>query len=170
MKGKIHFEEVQSFVGTWIWYVLLGTTVFVLGAVPVAALFQPVDTTEALIGTVISVLTFSGVIFLFATSKLYVTIDDSRIYYRFPPFVSKEKYFSQEDVQEMQLRKYHPIREYGGYGYRLRFRSGRVMNVAGNMGLQLVLKNGKKVLIGTQKPDSMRTAISRLQENWQMNG
>ncbi|MEP1093547.1 MAG: hypothetical protein ABJG78_00460 [Cyclobacteriaceae bacterium] len=170
MKGKIIFEEVQSFVGTWMWYLIIGLTTLILAGLLVGTFLYPVDPPEALIGSHLAAIVMAGIVFLFATSKLYVSIDNARIYYRFPPFVSKEKFYSKDDVQQMQVRKYRPILEYGGYGYRRRFRSGRAMNITGNMGLQLVLKNGKKVLIGTQKPDLMKTVVKRLQENWNMNG
>jgi len=170
MKGKIIFEEVQSFVGTWMWYLIIGLTTLILVGILVGTFLYPVDPPEALIGSLIVAIVMGGLTFLLTTSKLYVTIDNTRIYYRFPPFVSQEKSYSKDDVQQMQVRKYRPIREYGGYGYKRRFRSGRAMNITGNMGLQLVLKNGRKVLLGTQKPDLLKTVVKQLQENWNMNG
>ncbi len=170
MKERVIFEEVQSFVGTWIWYLVITISVLVIGSRIAAATLSSTSSDGGFVGLMLAVIALGGVIALLATSRLYVTIDKNNIYYRFPPFVSKEKHLGQGDIREMQVRKYRPIREYGGYGYRFRFRSGRAMNVSGNMGLQLVLTNGKKLLIGTQKPESMQTAIRHLKENWGMNG
>ena len=170
MKGKIIFKEEQSFIGTWIWYIVIGILVITIGIRLFALTQAKNDTTDVLVGLIIAAIVLGGVIVLLIVSRLSVVIDENRIYYRFPPFVSKEKYFGKDDIKEMNVRKYKPILEYGGYGYRYRFRSGRAMNIAGNMGLQLVLKNGKKVLIGTQKPDSMQSAVRRLKDNWEMNG
>jgi len=47
------------------------------------------------------------------------------------------------------------------------FKGGKVgiaYNVKGNMGLQLYLKNGAKILIGTQKPAGVERAMKKLME------
>lgn len=169
MNGHIIFEEEQGAVGTPMWYVILGiagTTIIGLSI----QLFNSDSFQEGLIALIIVTLIMSALITLFVTARLFIRIDESTIYYRFPPFVSKEKQLGKNDIQDLHVRKYRPIWEYGGYGYRYRFRSGRGLMVAGNMGLQMTLSNGKKLLLGTQKPESMQTAVKRLQENWTMNG
>lgn len=168
MKGKIIFKEEQSFVGTWMWYLVIGISLFSVGGTILSLLQNPDN--EGVIGLVIAAVVTGGIILLFSTSKLYISIDQEAIYYRYPPFVNNEKKITKADVDEIYVRKYRPIREYGGYGYRFRFRSGRAMNVAGNMGLQLNLKNNKRILIGTQKPEAMEQAVRRLKENWGIDG
>ncbi len=168
MKGKIQFQEEQSFVNTWRWYLVLGIGTLSVGGVTLGLLY--LKDSEVMIGLVITVITIGGVILFFATSKLYTTIDQDNIYYRYPPFVNSEKKITRADVKKLYVREYKAILEYGGYGYRFRFRSGRALNVAGNIGLQLTLKNDKKLLIGTQKREAMEQAIKRLKENWGMNG
>ena len=168
MKGKLLFEEEQSFVGTWIWYLLLGITVVAVGGSFLGLVTS--DNSEAFIGVIIAAIATGGIIVLFSTSRLYVSIDQENIYYRFPPFLTREKILTKEDIKKMYVRKYRPISEYGGWGYRFRFRSGRAVNVAGNIGLQIVLNNDKKLLIGTQKPEIMEQALRRLKENWGLNG
>ncbi|MEM6644087.1 MAG: hypothetical protein AAF616_13990, partial [Bacteroidota bacterium] len=104
--------------------------------------------------------------FFFLLSRLSTTIDSKALYYRFPPFVNKEKRLTGDDLQECYVRKYNPISEYGGWGYRIGIKNGKALNVAGKTGLQLVFKDGKKLLIGTQKEEEMRHAIEKLQQNW----
>lgn len=150
------------------WYLVIGIAILAIGGTTLS-LMQGVDS-DGIIGLVLATLVTGGVILLLYFSKLYVTIDQHALYYRYPPFVNIEKKITKEDVDEMYVRKYRPIWEYGGYGYRFRFRSGRALSVAGNVGLQLVKKNGKRVLIGTQKPELMKQAVRRLKENWGING
>ena len=119
---------------------------------------------------IITFISLGGVITVFATSKLVVSMDSKRIYYRFAPFINSERTISVDDVLDMRIRKYKAIWEYGGYGYRYSIKNGRALNISGYMGLQLVFSNGKKLLIGTQKPDLMNTAVNRLKENWEHNG
>lgn len=169
MKGKILFKEEQSFVGTWLFYLVVGVCALAtLGAaIPI---WLEKESNEGIIGVVIAAVVCFGVVMLFIYSKLYVTIDEGAIYYRYPPFVNSEKRLTQADIKEAYVRKYEPIWEYGGWGYRIRPGKGRAMNVTGNQGLQLILSNGKQLLIGTQKPEAMRQAVRRLKENWGIDG
>ena len=56
-----------------------------------------------------------------------------------------------------------PIQEYGGWGYRTSFgkKKGSAYNVKGDKGIQIELKTGKKLLIGTQKEDEAQQVIGR---------
>jgi len=165
MKGKLIFEEEQKFVGTWTWYLLLSITAFsVVPGVYILSTMNEKETGLISIGIVLLVMT--GVIVLHVAMRLKVTIDRSAIYYRFPPFVRTERKLDKSDIQAINVRKYQPIWEFGGHGYRFRFGSGRAMSVAGKHGLQLILSNGKRLLIGTQKPEELERAISQLKENW----
>lgn len=168
MKGKIHFKEEQSFVGTWMWYLVLGIAVLSIGGIALS-MTQGVDN-EGIIGLILATVVTGAIILLLYTSKLYITIDQDTLYYRYPPYVNSEEEVTRQDIDEIYVRKYKPIWEYGGYGYRFRFRSGRAMNVAGNVGVQLIKKDGKRLLIGTQKPEAMKHAVRRLKENWEING
>lgn len=50
--------------------------------------------------------------------------------------------------------------DYGGWGFRFGlFGKGRALNVSGNKGIQLVLTDGTRLLIGTNKPDEARQAL-----------
>ncbi|MHC4187375.1 MAG: hypothetical protein ACYSRQ_04200 [Planctomycetota bacterium] len=70
-----------------------------------------------------------------------------------------------EDLKECYIRTYRPIKEYGGWGIRYGFgESGKAYNVKGNQGLQLVFENGKRLLIGTQKPKRLLEAVNSINQ------
>ena len=119
---------------------------------------------------IIVVIICRGLVLLLGRSKLETVIDDRAVYYRFPPFVNREHRLTQEDISEIYVRKYRPIWEYGGWGYRIRPGKGKALNVSGNIGLQIILKNGKALLIGTAKREELERAVRRLKENWELNG
>jgi TATA-box binding protein (TBP) (component of TFIID and TFIIIB) len=50
--------------------------------------------------------------------------------------------------------------EYGGWGIRCGWHGKKVYNISGNRGVQLVFKNGKRLLIGSQKPDDFANALN----------
>ena len=77
------------------------------------------------------------------------------------PFHLAFKHYPWEMISKAEVRKYNPITEFGGWGYRWGF-GGTAVNISGNMGLQLDLSNGKKLLIGTQGPDELRSVLQRM--------
>jgi hypothetical protein len=98
---------------------------------------------------------------LFAMLKLQTQVRDDGLYVRFFPFHIKFKKFTKDQIAECCSRTYRPIHEYGGWGIRFG-KSGKAYNVSGNQGVQLVLSNGKKLLIGSQRPEELASVINAL--------
>jgi len=102
-------------------------------------------------------------------SKLITEVNSQGISYSFPPFIVKPKLIKKESIKFHEIRKYKPIKEYGGWGvgktnkhgYK-RGKSGIAYNVKGNIGLQLVLTNGKRILIGTQRVEALKRALKKM--------
>jgi hypothetical protein len=107
-----------------------------------------------------------GTALMMIKTRMVVEIRESGLFYRYPPFIIKEKKISREEIERFEVRQYKPIREYGGWGFRQRKRrfrnAGLAYNVSGNIGLQLYLKNGKKILFGTQRKEAIGSAMNKL--------
>jgi hypothetical protein len=84
--------------------------------------------------------------------KLYTRIDSEGVHFRMTPFHFREKVIYWDEIDQIHVRQYSPIKEYGGWGIRMGGKNGNAFNVRGNYGIQLVRKNGKKILLGTQRP------------------
>lgn len=89
-------------------------------------------------------------------------IDKTGISVRFYPLHFQDRYYSWDTIESVEVRKYKPILEYGGWGWRKSLRNGTAYNIKGKMGLQLVFKDGSKLLIGTQKADDMQKALEKI--------
>lgn len=123
---------------------------------------NPSSDSEMIFSMIVSTLVLGGVIYLLGFGTLKTEVTSEGIVMDYPPFIRRRLY-RWEDIESAEVRQYHPIREYGGWGWRLGlFGKGRAFNVAGNKGLQLVLRNGKRVLIGTQHPDDLRAALEQV--------
>lgn len=115
------------------------------------------DTTGQLV-----VLTVLGLVLLLLFSlQLKTEIDERGIHYRFIPFHFKDQTIPWNEIQDCYVRTYSPIMEYGGWGYRISLKKGKAFNVSGNKGIQIVLKSGKKILIGTQNGSEATLVIER---------
>ncbi len=100
---------------------------------------------------------------LFLIMKLETEVRSDGLYVRFFPIHLRYKKFTAEDLGEYYARTYRPILEYGGWGIRYSLsKRGKAYNVSGNKSVQLVLKNGKRLLIGSQKPDELAEAIGSI--------
>ena len=109
----------------------------------------------ALIGGVLVPL---GVAYLIWVNRLETEVRRDGLLIRYFPFHRRFRRFKAQDLSECQARRYRPILEYGGWGIRWSWR-GRAYNVSGNEGVQLVFKNGKRLLIGSAKSHELEAAI-----------
>ncbi|MGB0892386.1 MAG: hypothetical protein ACPGUU_08540 [Flavobacteriaceae bacterium] len=165
------FKEEQRFTQTWLIALLL-----ISGIIPIILIIMEyveenskMTTNEFLliIGAVIVSLSF---IFFF---KLNTRIDEKGIQYKFFPFHFSYRIIKWSEVKKVYVRKYDPIGDYGGWGLKggalWNKKAGTAINVSGDIGIQLILKNGKKILIGTKKETEakqvLKTYNSKLNES-----
>jgi hypothetical protein len=93
--------------------------------------------------------------------KLDVRVCKEGIRFRFFPFHVTYRKFIFEDIEQYYARQYSPISEYGGWGLRNSFSNGRAYNIAGKKGLQLIFRDGRKILFGSQEPEELVKAIEK---------
>ncbi|MDY7393653.1 hypothetical protein UMM65_00220 [Aureibaculum sp. 2210JD6-5] len=151
------FTEQQRFNQWWL-YVIIGASLFTMIIPIVINSDDLLKDKTAKIALSISFLLVLATIFIIRMIKLHTRIDEKGIHYRFTPFHRKQYLINWDDVSNAYVRKYNAIFEYGGWGYRGNFlrssgkvSNGKAYNIRGNQGIQIVLNNGKKILIGTQK-------------------
>jgi hypothetical protein len=166
MMENIVFQEEQKF-GSWLRWLIyismgisLAITAFVLIKASAADDLQ--NNREVILGAIVGIGVPIVIMALFLFLKLETYVSRDGIDVRFFPFHIRFKRFRPEDLSEYYARQYRPILEYGGWGIRYSLRNGKAYNVSGNQGVQLVFKNGKKLLIGSQKSDEFEAAIRNI--------
>jgi len=159
------FTEEQRFKQWWLWLILLGINgLFLYGFFKQVIGGQafgdkPMSNTELLITMGFTLLLTA----LFFNLRLETKIKKDGIYVRFFPFHLSFKHFRWETISESFVRQYNPILEYGGWGIRFGFfGKGKAFNVSGNKSIQLVFTNGRKLLIGTKKPEEAIEVLEKL--------
>lgn len=145
MEHETLFTEKQRFTQWWFWLIMI--------LVVASAFYYEESTLEKIVVLVILIPFFLFIL------NLETEISSEGISVRFFPFHLKKKFFAWDEIVKAEVREYSPLLEYGGWGIR-RGMSGVAYNVKGNMGLQLVLKNGKKILIGTQKAEELKQILA----------
>jgi len=169
--NKVLFKEEQQFREWW-WIVLILAATIPAMVMCIYALYQQtvqgiqVGDSPAPNGVLIIVLVFLCIMLWgYFSLKLEVWINQDGIHYRFFPLIIKNKLISKEQIQRFEIRKYSPIFDYGGWGVRRGFKWGKVYNVSGNIGLQLYLISGKKVLFGTQRSQAIMYAMEEMMKS-----
>ncbi len=161
MKETLFYEE-QRFRQAWIWVLLLGVLGILLwGIFQQEILGEPYG--DKPVPTFVLVLLCAlplGLIWFFAQLKLMTTVTETEILIHFRPLARRNIPIS--EIRKAYIRKYRPISEFGGWGVRYGGK-GMAYNVSGNKGLQLELKNGKLVLIGTQKNEALEKVMEQLE-------
>ncbi len=108
---------------------------------------------------IITVLTALAILFIFEFSHLDTKVTKQGISHKFWPYQRKETTLLWEEIKSIEITKYRPIKDYGGWGVRMGYRKGRAFNTRGNIGMLLHLKSGKDVMVGTQLPQELYTSI-----------
>jgi hypothetical protein len=171
---KIYYEEHQSFSSNGFWIValfsgLVPVIIFSVGMYKQLYLGEPwgdnpMSDTELIITSIVVTLVIFGSVLLLTRATLIIKIDHEGLHYRYRPFINKERIITKAEIEKYEVRKYKPIGEYGGWGVRQSgfFGKGIAYNVTGNIGLQLYLVNGKKILFGTKRPEAILSAMNQL--------
>ena len=164
----VEFHEEQQFRQRWLWMLLLAMTVgvsalYLYGLYTQLVLGQPwgdrpMSDTGLVLSAVLTIGITGGITLLFIKLKLTTTVDADGVHVRFFPLTRRHIPF--RNIISSRARTYRPIREFGGWGIRCS-RKGRAYNVSGDRGVQLELREGKPLLIGSQKAEQLADAINR---------
>ncbi len=151
--AKIYFSENQKVNLGWKWIFFISLYVALIWALlentnPDSNSNPDLQAVIAISFSMVAIVIFNVLTVLM---HLETTIDENKISVRFKPFHRKPKSFRWDEIEDFYIRYYKPVRDYGSYGIQRNIKHGLAYIVSGKYGLQLLLKSGKKVLIGTQK-------------------
>jgi hypothetical protein len=105
---------------------------------------------------------------LISIISLKTVINEYGVFVKMFPFMWKFKLYSWENIAEFKVEKYNPLIDTGGWGYRFGYnfffnkRTITTYNLSGNIALKLLLKNGRRVWIGTKQGAKMREFLENL--------
>ena len=143
------FKEEQRFTQPLI-YIIISVSFLVVMGLTLHEYFAEGSTMKTVeLVTVIGV--YAGCTVSIFFFKLITRIDEKGVHYRFFPFHRKLRSIAWSEIQSAYVRRYDAITEYGGWGFKgFLGKRGKAVNVKGDIGIQLELKNSKKFLLGTQ--------------------
>ena len=132
----------------------------VLGAVALSAgaVWWAVASLEAPAATVWPPLGITGALLLWLLAMRLVTeVRDDCLRVKFE-WLWPERRIPYADIVKATATTYRPILDYGGWGVR-GFPQVRAFNVRGSRGVLLELRDGRRLMIGSQRPEELEAAI-----------
>lgn len=165
------FHEEQRFRQPWLWALLVFICLveiglFGYGMVQQLVFGRPWGTNPMpdalLIVTGGAAILFSlGLLLLFLAMRLVTEVREGEMRLRFFPLHLREIVFRPEELQRWEAVTYRPLRDYGGWGIRYG-RQGKAYNVSGSRGVRLEFRDGRHILVGSQRPEDLATALDRI--------
>jgi hypothetical protein len=162
--GQVYFREMQRFTQWWLWVILIGVAYLQwYGFIKQVVFGRPFGENPAPDWLVIVLFVLVGLGFplLFIVAALITEVRTDALYLRFSPFLFSWVRIAPESIRIATAGSYNPLLDYGGWGIK-QGRAGKAYNVSGNQGVQLELRDGKKLMIGSQHAVELAAAIEEL--------
>ena len=170
---RLIYKEEQSFRQSFIPWIMLSAIILAMGGMGVDFYQQfflakssgnESANSQGMIWSSILAFIIMGTAFVFILNgNLTTEIWTDGIRYRFPPFIQKMRHIPLTEIVSVEVGKYKPLAEFGGWGVRRRILSGKTAyNVSGRFGMQIRKKNGRQVMFGTRKQDEIKRAVDKM--------
>lgn len=143
------FCETQRFKQPLLWAIMVILLIIIIARRPLMSI------QEFYIGITVIIVLMTLFLFL----RLRTTIDSETITIQFFPIFSRS--IGWKEIENVNVVNYGFV---GGWGVRKSAKYGTIYNVKGSDGILIVLKSGKKITLGTQKPSEVGAFISSLKK------
>lgn len=154
------YREEQNF-GWWV-YALLG----LMAAIGVLAAFsvrptEPIDPSglKVEIPLVLAVGLILPSVLVAGVLRMTTEVVPSQLSVWFGWIPTYRRVVPVGEISSLEVVRYRPIRECGGWGIRTGPEGERVLNARGDRGVRILLRDGTRLLIGSQRPDELARAL-----------
>ena len=146
-QASVVFQEEQRFRQPWLCLLLIAEALIVGGFM--------VQTNPPTTLTALVIVFFISPFILFSRLTICTEVNPGFVFIRFWPV---KRTIPISAIKSAEARTYSPMGEYLGWGIK-RGPGGKAYNVSGNRGVQLQLRSGERLLIGSQKAKDLAAAI-----------
>lgn len=170
---QVIFREVQRFRQPWLWVILCPAVLTMVGLFGYGLVKQlilgepwgnnPMPDTMLIVVATLAMLLVGLVAWTMYAATLITEVRASGLHIKFFPFHLSFQTIDLSGVTDCKAVTYRPIKEYGGWGIRLRWK-GKAYNVSGNRGVKISYQSGKHLLIGSQRAEELANAIAVIRD------
>lgn len=157
MRRNIQYQEIQQFRQNWLWYLLISSGFISILPLIIFTASGEIKLVEGLtvIGLVLAINIANLLMFYYI--RFEIKMSDEGISYRWWPFFRKYSALPWSQVDYVTMRRYSNSK----FGYHISKEFGKVHNVNGPDGYQVVLYSGKKYFFGTQRKLSVENVLQQ---------
>lgn len=171
--NKIYYKEEQRYTQWWVWLLIL--LFFAAITLPLWYIFiediirrkgsgaSAGFDGELLFSAVLITIIIVPIILLFKSIKLETELTSSAVKFRYLPFVRKWRTIEASAIESWSVEKYS-IAKHGGWGMKHRSGRHKSYSVYGRVCLNLKLKDGQIIIIGTQQKSAIDYAMKKLMQ------
>jgi hypothetical protein len=98
-----------------------------------------------------------GLPLLFGVIALVLEVTAEEVSVNYRPF--KHRAIAVRDIEQVHVRTYSAVKEYGGWGIKGWSKDNVAYNVSGNRGVELTLRDGSRIMLGSQRADELAAAL-----------
>ncbi len=95
----------------------------------------------------------------FMSLRLVVEVRSDHLDIRFTPLAHRKIHFT--EIDRAEPRTYRPLQEYGGWGIKGWSRRKIAFSVSGNEGVDVHLRDGNSVMIGSRDPKKLARELEK---------
>ena len=158
ISGTILFKEIQHFRVQWLWWLIIIGLLAPVGITLGLAITEKEKAAEAWIALAFVIPFEVVILYLFYINRLETVVNNVGVLYKWWLFQRAYRFIARAEIDKAELRK-GPLLSYGFHwipGF------GKVHNMGPGKGIQFILKNGRKIFLGTQKQSAFQTALEKI--------
>ena len=158
--GPVVFREAQRFRQWWVWLIVAGVAaVGWWGFIQQVVFGRPFGDNPAPTWAMVLIWVVFGWGFpaFFLLLRLVVEVTADAVVVGFRPL--SRRVLPIGEIEHVEARQYNALVEYGGWGVKGWSRQKMAYNVRGNRGVELTLRDGRRIMLGSQRSEELAAAI-----------
>ncbi|MFK7908050.1 MAG: hypothetical protein AB8B69_23165 [Chitinophagales bacterium] len=119
------------------------------------------EKTGVLVGGILSVGYLAGMTYYLWKLRLKTTVSNKSIKFKYAPIHDKKQVIKPNEVADYKVVKTPLLAKMSGWDVHFNTRE-EIYSLSGRTGLELTLKDGQHIFIGSQKPAVLKNALDKL--------
>ena len=158
--GDVRYHEEQRVTAAWVWLLVLALAAaawVMYGGHLLFGLDLGDNPPPPWLALVLLAMFGVGFPWLAASFRLVITVDDDALAFAVFPFLRRR--VPRARIAGAEPVRYHPLRDYLGWGIKWMPGRGWAFSVQGDRGVRVHLTSGRSFLLGSRRPDELAAAL-----------
>ncbi|MCU0396529.1 MAG: hypothetical protein MUC73_00365 [Cyclobacteriaceae bacterium] len=167
------FQEYQTLRSVvWMWWIIIPVSIVMIIFLFYGFYWQlimgepwgtkPGSDAELILTIVLVLVTWGVVMLILLSMNLQVHVTKTAIRYRLKPFMRKSEEINCDEIQAFRILKLSFLKSRRRGIRRNLSGNEKLIHISGRHALELLLNDGRKLVIGTQRPKELESAMKEM--------